>query len=176
MITLDFETEAIVGNPIVNPPLPVGLAIYWPSGLKEYITEWELMKVNWEAAINSVNGLLFHNAPFDLSVGGHYFGTEWPNWTRVHDTMFLLFLADPYADTLSLKPSAERYLGDPPDTQNDLYDWIVSNVPGATRKRAGEFICKAPVELVRPYAIDDVIKTKRLYDYLTEELFADEAD
>jgi len=26
-VTLDFESEAIIGNPIVNPPKPVGLAI-----------------------------------------------------------------------------------------------------------------------------------------------------
>ena len=28
IITIDFETEAIVGNPVVNPPAPVGVAIW----------------------------------------------------------------------------------------------------------------------------------------------------
>jgi len=34
IITIDFETEAIVGNPVVNPPAPVGVAI-WDSSVGE---------------------------------------------------------------------------------------------------------------------------------------------
>lgn len=170
MITLDFETEAIVGNPLVVPPRPVGLAIYWPSGIKEYIPDWDDMKLNWEAALTSSHDLLFHNAPFDLSVGCHYFSTSWPPWERIHDTMYLLFLADPYAFSLSLKPSAERYLDEPPEEQNKLHDWIVANIPEATKKNAGKFISLAPIELVRPYAIGDVVRTKGLYDHFARSL------
>tara|TARA_R110000824_G_scaffold39030_3_gene118548 strand:- start:440 stop:955 length:516 start_codon:yes stop_codon:yes gene_type:complete len=170
MITLDFETEAIEGNPLVVPPRPVGLAMYWPSGIKQYITGWDAMQLHWEAALTTDHDLLFHNAPFDLSVGCQHFNTSWPPWERVHDTMYLLFLADPYAFSLGLKPSAERYLDEPPDEQNALHDWILSNVPGATKKNAGAYISLAPEELVRPYAIGDVVRTKGLYDYFQGSL------
>ena len=170
MITLDFETEAIVGNPLVSPPKPVGLAILWPSGIEEYVTGWSDMENMWGAVMRAGHDLLFHNAPFDLSVGCHWFDVPWPRWERVHDTMFLLFLADPYAQSLSLKPSAERYLGEPPEEQNELHTWIIQNVPEATKKTAGAYISRAPVELVRPYAIGDVKRTKALYDYLTKDI------
>ena len=170
MITLDFETEAIEGNPLVNPPKPVGLAVRGASGRCHYQTDWDEMADVWEMYCASSKPLLFHNAPFDLSVGCHWFNTPWPAWERVHDTMYLLFLADPYAQSLSLKPSAERYLDEPPEEQNALYDWIVENVPEATRKNAGAFISRAPVEIVRPYAIGDVERTWNLYTHLMEKV------
>lgn len=171
MITLDFETEAIEGNPLVNPPKPVGLAVWVEDFEPEYITDWSDMRRHWQDIVeHTEQPLLFHNAPFDLSVGCHWFDTPWPAWERVHDTMYLLFLADPYAQSLSLKPSAERYLDEPPEEQNALHDWIVENVPEATYRNAGAFISRAPVELVRPYAIGDVERTRRLYDYLTASI------
>jgi hypothetical protein len=171
MITLDFETEAIEGNPLVTPPKPVGLAV-WDDCLDPcYITNWGEMHSAWSSYLSQdhPDDLLFHNAPFDLSVGCAAFGTVWPSWERIHDTMFLLFLADPYAASLSLKPSAERYLGEPPNEQDALHDWIMSNVPEATKRTAGAYISRAPVDLVRPYAIGDVVRTKGLYDHLTGE-------
>jgi len=168
MITLDFETEAIVGSPLVTPPRPVGIAILsedYPAG--DYLTG-DQMKRCWTDSLASDEDLLFHNAPFDLSVGKHWLGGTMPEWSRIHDTMYLLFMADPYAKSLSLKPSAERYLGDPPETQNTLHDWILCNVRGATKRNAGAYISEAPRELVAPYAIDDVLKTRNLYDFLTE--------
>ena len=170
MITLDFETEAIEGNPLASPPRPVGLAIWWPSGIKEYITDEQAMRDNWNAALNSTHDLLFHNAPFDLSVGCEWLGGEWPNWRRVHDIMYLLFLADPYAWSLSLKPSAERYLNEPPEEQDLLKEWILANVPSAKKSDWAAYICLAPEEIVRPYAIGDVVRTKRLYDFLSERM------
>lgn len=167
MITLDFESEAIEGNPIVNPPKPVGLAIRDGNGRCEYLTELDvvegLLKDIWA---RSDIPLLFHNAPFDLSVARAHFGLPWPDWRRVHDTMPLLFIDDPYAPSLSLKPSAERLLGEAPEEQNALKAWILQNVPGATEKNFGAHISKAPVELVAPYAIGDVERTFKLFELL----------
>ena len=36
MLTFDFETEGIVGNPIYNPPRPVGVAIKRNDGRSKY--------------------------------------------------------------------------------------------------------------------------------------------
>lgn len=165
MITLDFETEAIVGNPLLNPPKPVGLAIKVNDNPGTYITDWEGMGKYCHKVIGKVE-TLYQNAPFDLSVAHHWFDVPWPRWDMVHDTMYLLYLADPYAKTFSLKPSAERYLGITPQPQTDLKHWVMSNVPKATEKNWGAYISKAPVELVEPYAIEDVTITHALFKHL----------
>lgn len=168
MRTLDFETEAIVGNPMVNPPKPIGLAVLDTDQESDgmYITDWDLMRQLWLESLDSSNPLLFHNAPFDLSVGLHWLGGAEPHWERIHDTMFVLFQADPYSHSLALKPSADRYLDLPPQEQDHLHNWIMSNVPEATKSTAGAFICRAPVQLVSPYAIGDVFRTRLLFDKL----------
>lgn len=168
MITLDFETEAIDGNPIVKPPRPIGLAIWIKGCNPDYITDWTQMKEVWRRCLESGDELLFHNAPFDLSVGLNWLGGSMPHWSCIHDTIFLLFQADPYSHSLSLKPSADRYLDLPPEEQDELHDWIVANVPEATKKTAGAFICRAPVGLVSQYAKGDVIRTRQLYDKLID--------
>lgn len=180
MITIDFETEAIVGNPLVNPPKPVGVAI-WIEGREPFYlawghpegnnTEWHLAADYLSRIVRAGEPLLFHNAGFDISVMEHWFPNAhltWINegWKRVHDTMYLLFLDDPYSSNLGLKPSADRYLGMEATEQGDLTDWIVRNIPEATRRNAGAYISKAPGDLVSAYAIGDVVRTRRLYDLL----------
>lgn len=166
MKTLDFETEAIIGNPLVNPPKPVGLAIYSEGTPSIYVTEWGEMKAYWRQYISQRDELLFHNSNFDLSVGCRWFETPWPDWELVHDTLFLAFINDPYSASLSLKPLAQRYLGLDPNEQNEVHDWILQHIPEATAKTAGAFISRAPVDLVRPYAIGDVVRTRSLHDLL----------
>jgi DNA polymerase I-like protein with 3'-5' exonuclease and polymerase domains len=178
MITLDFETEAIVGNPIVNPPKPVGLAVWVPDQDPVYLAWGHPTENNctWEKGLKYARTILrdtdypilFHNAPFDLAVLNGSLGTTWhySDWPRIHDTQYLAFLADPYASTLSLKPSAARYLDMPPDEQDELKAWILSHVPEATDKTWGGYICRAPGDLVGRYAIGDVVRTRRLFDYL----------
>lgn len=186
-ITIDFETEAIVGNPIVKPPKPVGVAVWVPGQEPSYLA-WDHPSENncrkedaqeylGKIIQKSSAPLLFHNAPFDLSVLRHWFPNQdftfaqveekpqW-GWQRIHDTMYLLFLADPYASTLSLKPSADRYLGMAADEQSAVYDWILSHVSEATKKTAGAFICRAPGGLVGKYAVGDVVRTRKLFDLL----------
>lgn len=176
-ITVDFETEAIVGNPVVHPPRPCGVAVWVPDEDPVYLPcedkgseGHELLLHCWHE--RAVQPLLFHNAPFDLSVAERWLDLPWPRWDRVHDTMYLVFQEDPYGD-LGLKPASERILGLPPEEQADLRDWILKNVPGATKKTWGAHISKAPFDLVEPYAIGDVVRTKGLYDALIGK-FTDE--
>lgn len=165
MWTLDFETEAIVGNPLINPPKPVGIAFIDPEGNKGYATE-ELMLTMCQKAWGSGLPLLFQNAPFDLSVARTHLGLEFPDWSLIHDTMYLLYLDDPHAISLGLKESAERVLGIPPEEQQELRDWVVGNVPLATAKNWGAYISKAPEALVGKYAVGDVERTLALFAQL----------
>lgn len=178
-ITIDFETEAIVGNPIVNPPRPVGFAVWVPGQEPTYLAWGHPCENNCtkdEAGeylyriLKSGKPLLFHNAGFDLSVWMGEFGPFQFPWEQIHDTMYLLFLADPYAATLSLKPSADRYLGMSADEQTELYNWILANVPQATKKTAGAYIALAPGGLVGRYAVGDVVRTRRLFDLLKAKI------
>jgi DNA polymerase I-like protein with 3'-5' exonuclease and polymerase domains len=181
MIVLDTETEAIVGNPVVNPPVAHGLAYIVPGHEPGYLhwrteranTKWSIVGDFLDQILNSDEPILFHNAPFDIAVLKAAFPiAPWDRLTkeRVHDTMFQLFLADPYAATLSLKPSADRYLGVAPEEQDRLTEWIVSHVPEATRKTAGAYIVRAPVELISPYAIGDVRRTLGIYEHLKDKV------
>lgn len=184
-ITLDFETEAIVGNPIVNPPRPVGLAVWVPGQEPTYMSFGHPSGNNcsWGDCRNYLRtilretkrSLLFHNAGFDVTVAAQWFfdgvnNWPWHEWDRIHDTMYLLFLADPYASTLSLKPSASRYLGMAPEEQSELHNWILKHVPEATPKTAGAYISRAPADLVGPYAIGDVVRTRGLFDLLHKRI------
>lgn len=178
MITLDFETMPIEGNPLVNPPKPLGLAIRRDDELVDYLSAWDhdaqqydsvawdQLRQTWLYFLDREEELLFHNAPFDLSVGLKWLGGNRPNWERIHDTIFILFQADPYSNSLSLKPSADQYLDLPAEEQDELHDWIMANVPEATKSTAGAYIYRAPYDLVRKYAIGDVVRTRLLYDKL----------
>ena len=128
MITLDFETHAIVGNPLINPPQAVGYSIWVPGNEPTYLRWGHPCENNisygdarsyLKRVIDSGEELLFHNAPFDISVMEDSMSIPYQfindGWKRIHDTMYLLFLADPYSPTLSLKPSAERYLALQPE-------------------------------------------------------------
>jgi DNA polymerase I-like protein with 3'-5' exonuclease and polymerase domains len=186
LATIDFETEAIVGNPIINPPRPVGCSIWMPDEEPVYYSWGSLHNDNnisfdqfhqyLARIIDSGIPMLFHNATFDISVWNSFFcnaQVPWINqgWKKIHDTLYLLFLADPYSATFSLKPSADRYLGLAPDEQTKLYEWIMANVPECTSiKEAGAYISRAPFHLVAPYAIGDVVRTRKLFDLLYSQI------
>lgn len=177
IITLDYETKKIEGNVVYKPPSPVGLAV-WVQGSEPTYLAWGHPTGNnisrekgleyARRIITSSRPLLFHNAPFDLSVTDGALGTAWrySDWNRMHDTQYLVFLDDPYASTLSLKPSAHRYLGMPPDEQNELKEWILTHVSEATEKEWGAYISEAPGDLVGRYAIGDVVRTYKLFEFL----------
>lgn len=185
LVTVDFETTAIAGNPLLpqHTPKPVGVALSTPGQPPEYLA-WahptgnnctlESARERLSQIARSGCPLLFHNAGFDIAVWNSTFEPlNIRDWTRYHDTMFLLFLADPYASTLALKPSATRYLGVAPDEQVELHKWILENIPESNAKNAGAYISCAPGDLVGRYAVGDVVRTRALFDLLHKRIVDD---
>lgn len=177
--TLDFETAAIDGAPSYNPPQPVGVSLKIGDGPSEYLAwghptgnncSWEDARVRTLDLVTKAekqkDGWLAHNAAFEAAVLQKYFGYAAKDPLKVHDSMFLLFLTNPYAMSFSLKPSAERELGMPPEEQTNLRDWILANVPGAKMSDWGAHISKAPAELCGIYAVGDTDRTKLLFNKL----------
>jgi DNA polymerase-1 len=171
-ITIDFETEAIVGNALVTPPMPVGVGVKYSSGETSYyhgscsflsgVLDYIWFNPNYE--------LIFHNAPFDLRVAAEWLDLDPPYWDRIHDTQFLLFLNDPHAKTLALKPSAEKLLGWAPLERDELKEWIIENIRTATNKSWGAHISKAPTELVEKYCKVDCDMTWAIFLKLHNEV------
>lgn len=176
VITLDFETAGIEPRPDY-PPKPVSMGIKWPGKdcklmawghpLGNTCTEQEA-RGELKRAYSSKYPLLCQNMAFDLDVAETHWQLPLPSWERTHDTMFLLFLWDPHAPTLSLKPSAERLLGIKPEEQDLMYEWITANVPEARQKpsTAGAYISRCPFGIVRPYLKGDLTRTLKLFQYL----------
>lgn len=177
---VDFETDGIVGNPLLKPPKPCGVAIKWPGYPSNYFA-WGHPTMNncaytqglmaLDQVVESGLPIIFHNAGFDLSVwrrlpcrSGQTLKRF--DWRKIHDTQYLLFLADPYASTFSLKPSATRWLNLPPNEQDELRDWILANVRGATLDDWAAYISSAPGDLVGKYACGDTDRTDQLFALL----------
>lgn len=197
-VTLDFETEGIRKRP-AYPPKPVGVSIKWPGGKTHYYAWGHPTKNNctfadakkalelvWKSKLNVCG----QNLKFDLDVAEVFFGLPMLPWQRIEDTMFLLFLNDPHADDLSLKPSSERLLKMPPEEQDAVCEWLVANqedlratglLPedvkisrskSAKPSKSGEpqyfaaWICLAPGDLVGKYCDGDVIRTEKLWRLL----------
>ncbi len=198
---VDLETESISEHERPESPPPVGLAI-WSAGEKwpYYLSwghpqgtngVWSLRKgklvdeskgfpmIENAARLilrNAFKGqVLGHNiAKFDLPVIEDHLGLKPPTWDKVDDTLFTLFLRDPHSSTLSLKPAAERDLGEAPQERDEVYDWLAEHgiIKKPTiekgkvkyQKDAGAYICKAPGSLVARYAIGDLTRTKGLWD------------
>lgn len=184
--TIDFETEAIDMAPSYKPPAPVGVSLMVGDQPSHYLS-WghpEGNNISWEDARVRVldflhaadrkDGWLAHNAAFEQAVLRDHFSYVAKDPLKVHDSMFLLFLTNPYAMSYSLKASAERELGLVPEEQADLRDWILRNVPGAKASNWGAYICKAPADLCGVYAGDsansgrpgDTDRTKLLFNKL----------
>ena len=178
MYVVDFETEAISGLPN-DPPHPVGAAVLQP-GKAPYYLAWGHPSGNNTTPIRARAILqdilrkqvcLFHNAAFDLSVARKWLDVDTPPWERIHDTLFLLFLDNPHARSLSLKPAAELYLGEPPTEQDELREHLLSRgVIKKNQKDWGAAISQGDGEVVGRYAIGDVVRTHRLYDLLMPKM------
>lgn len=190
---VDFETDPIEPRPDY-PPKPVGVSIkklgqkarYYAWG--HYSGKNNCSKRDAQNALRSVwktDDLLFHNAKFDVDVAQTHMDCGPIPWERVHDTMFLLFLFDPHAPDLKLKPSSERLLGIAPSELEEVEEWIwehrrqliaefgidryVDNKGKAlinSRSRAGAFIAYAPGDLAGRYANGDSDRTEKLFKYL----------
>jgi 3'-5' exonuclease len=172
----DFESEAIENRP-KYPPKPVGLAILIDGETPYYMAWGHPIENNCtlEYATNKLQGLFVnedfefvaHNLPFDAAIVEEKLGLKFP-WERSGDTMLLAFLSDPFGE-LSLKPLAEKLLGEPPTEQEAVRDWLVRHgVCRANDKAWGAYISKAPGNLVGTYAIGDVERTMKLYKYYKE--------
>lgn len=171
--TVDFETYPIEGNPSVNPPKPVGVSIKKGNGPSQYFAFGHPSENNctFREARMALAGiwdgpLLFHNGKFDVSVALAHMDLPMPYPRMVHDTMYLLFLNDPYSDNLSLKPNAETLLNWPAEERDELVDWIMLNTECSSRKKAGAWIWAAPGDLVGKYAEADTDMTRGLFNHL----------
>lgn len=181
--TVDFETHPIEPRP-AYPPRPVGVAIkawgkksvYYSFAhrTKNNCTEAQARKALAEAWKNP-DGILCQNAKFDLDVAETFFNMPRLHWSKIHDTMLLLFLDDPHQKQLGLKPSAERLLGLPPEEQDIVGEWLIKNQPvdGVKISKSPQsdnyfmrFIAEAPGDLVGKYAIGDVDRTAALFKLL----------
>ena len=182
VVAVDFETGPIRARPDY-PPVPVGVAILDGKKKPKYLawahpTENNCTKAQATAELRDLwrdpdVELLFHNAKFDTDVAETHLKLALPPWQRWHDSMFLIYLDDPRAASLSLKPSAERILGLPPVERDAVRDWLVDQ--GICKRNAGDWgaaIGLAPGGLVGAYAIGDVERTRALYDRLLPRIDA----
>lgn len=178
VILCDFETHGILPRP-KYPPKPVSLALKYPDRKDWVLMSWghegggnncteKEARAEYIKAVSSKYPMAFQYGMFDMDVAETHWEVPLPDYKGWHDTMFLLFLWDPYAPTLSLKPSAERLLGIKPEEQDHLREWILSNVPEAKRKPSewGAYIWKAPYQIVRPYHKGDLVRTGKLFNWL----------
>lgn len=176
VIGVDFETHAIEGRPHY-PPQPVGVSIKWPQDKRSKYWAWghptnnncsfEEAKRELNRVWASEHPVVFHNGKFDLEVAYVRMSMKKLPWQRVHDTMYLLFLDNPHALSLGLKPSAQALLGLKPDERDTVREWLIAN--GVVKKNDGKWgahIAKAPGDIVGKYADGDVIRTVKLYEKL----------
>lgn len=196
LAVLDFETEGIEDRP-KYPPKPVGAAVWPPGRAPRYYSYghptdngiYELVKGRVEKISDVCDErttqlavkecyqyrVLGHHLKFDLDVAESHWGLKPPPPQKVEDTMYLLFLRDPHASTLSLKPSAESILKLKPDERDAIRDWLVAHKVVARNASGHELwknICKAPGSVVAPYAIGDLTRTKKLFDKILSEMDA----
>jgi DNA polymerase-1 len=188
-VVIDFETLGIESRPFY-PPHPVGVSIKYPGKKPRYYAFGHPTGNNCQfgeareavrKAYENPDGVLFQNGKFDVDVADVHMGLPVPHWTKIHDTLFLIFLDDPNQMELGLKPAAERLLGMPPDEQDAVADWLVSNqpVPGVKISKAknsdhyfGRYIAYAPGDLVGDYADGDVIRTDEIFKLLRPSISA----
>lgn len=193
-VYIDFETFPIGARPGAYPPVPAGLAIDIPGEKPTYYAwghplggnthTYEQARQALLRAYRSGLPLVYHHAKFDIEVTEEHFKLPRLKKSRYHDTMPMLFLIDPRADSYGLKQSAKTYLGWEPEERDAVEDWLIENQPVPGRKLspamkkdgksnpdyAGAFIVYAPVKLVAPYALGDLKRTKALAKYCVKEL------
>lgn len=178
--TVDFETKGIERRP-KYPPVPVGVSIQMPEQSRPKYYAWghptgnNCTKRDAEKALRAAwsvrDGILCHHAKFDYDVGVTHMGMRELPWHSIHDSMYLLFLNDPHAMSLQLKPQAKKLLGMEPEERDVVKDWILAHKReieakiGHTFKPSewGAYICEAPGDLVGPYAGGDVVRALKLF-------------
>lgn len=191
IITIDFETMPILARPHY-PPQPVGVSIKCGDRPSKYYAfghphgnncDLERATDELEAAYCCGAPLLFHNAKFDLAVLHETLVFPAPPWNRVHDTMFLAFLADPHSKSHGLKDLAADLLGWPAEERDAIAEYVWENRkaliaeyggniskevgrPQANKTSTGEWLCRCPANVVAPYAEGDTDRTYALFQHL----------
>lgn len=198
VIAIDFETKPIQQRPDY-PPEPVSFSIQWPADKKPKFHSWghpaknnttkAAAKKEIQRAVDSGLPLLFHHSKFDVEVMLEHMGIKRIPWDRIHDTMFLVYLSDPHAPDLGLKPIAERLLNEPPEERDELVEWLWAHRKELASKHGlgrftngrgkqlinsktemGAFIAYAPGDLVEAYANGDIRRTLGLWRLLYPEI------
>lgn len=179
---IDFESFKIEQRP-KYPPKPTSVSIQRIGERKPTFFSWGHPEGNNcdEATprqivrdiVRSGEDMLFQNAAFDVDIMQTHWEVGDIDWRRIHDTLYLLFLHDPHSRTLSLKPMAEKILGEAPDERDAVKDWVLQHknqleaVHGRfTPKEWGAFIAYVPGGVVGPYANGDVTRTRDLFKFL----------
>ena len=149
-------------------------------------TESEAKELLWRVWRDPGVRLLFHNAKFDVAVATERWGFPMLPWDRIDDTTFIAFLLDPHSRSAGLKQLAADLLDMPPEERDAVAEWVQGHAAQlfdaypqyrehdhktGREKRSvkkgteGKWIFAAPAELVEPYAIGDVVRTRALFDY-----------
>lgn len=193
IVTVDFETEPIRNRPHY-PPRPVGVsikrygerAVYFAFGHRaggNNCTEESARSVLEELWTDPSVQLVFHNSKFDVAVATERWDLPMLPWERIHDTMFLAFLYDPYSTHFGLKPLAHMLLNMPPDERDDVAGWVWEHRAKIEQLYSAEFgglkvrknkeaawVCVAPGDLVAPYANGDTVRTEALFDFMYDDI------
>lgn len=183
IITVDFESDPIQKRP-EYPPKPCGVSIKYRGKAPRYFAWNHATKNNCTKAqagdalrdvYRSGKPLLFQNASFDLDVAEVHFKLKPPQWDKIHDTLYLLFLNNPHARSLSLKPSAEEILKMKPEERDTMFEWLVKAgvLKKDQMKRVGEHIPKVPGDIAGKYSNGDTLRTEKLFDHLHPKISAE---
>lgn len=176
-VVIDFETRPIEPLRPAYPPVPVGVAIKRDAQAPEYFgpgdMERELRRV-WESG----EPLVFHHAAFDLAVATERCGLPMPGADRIHDTMILAFLNNPYEPRLDLKSLATSHLGMPNEDVSDLHNWVLAHAREieaeyggkVTKKSVGRYICAVPEAMRKRYALADAERTYGLWQVFSKRV------
>lgn len=170
---IDFETKPIVPRPFF-PPEPVGCAIRWPTGEKEYLAWGHPTNNNTDinVAARKIREAwdmkpAFHNGSFDIDVGMCTFGMPMPR--KFDDTMIMAFLDNPYAESLELKDLCTEKFDLQATERDALREWLIKAriiKEKAKKSATGENIWRIPGDLVGRYAKGDVKRTHMLREDL----------
>jgi DNA polymerase I-like protein with 3'-5' exonuclease and polymerase domains len=193
-IAIDFETMPIRQRP-AYPPAPVGVSIRWPGQRSNYHAwghpdgnncSMEDARAELQAAWDSGLPLLFHHSKFDVAVATERLGLPMPRWDRIHDTMFLAYLADPHSRAIGLKELAAELLQWPAEEKDELKAWILANQKMLVARwpelrelnkegkpkdsiapsKVGAWIFATPGQLAGKYAMGDTDRTVALFQEL----------
>lgn len=141
-----------------------GVAVAYEEDVFEYVKFRALKNHKLKDDLANPNLIkIFHNAGFDVKFLRK---NGYPVNGPIYDTLILAQLVDENS-SLKLKDLAVRYLGaDSIKYANQMYKWLADN------NLKKDDIIKAPEDLVKDYACEDVNNTYKLYYLLGSKLKA----